>query len=1049
MTPKVEQVAPKQGRRRIVLRPAAPTRSSVVASLLGRLVVHLFTGTSRPVRVVVSFCLVLGAFWAYKTVAVPLIEPSIELHGGEPVTVDMVERARNAARARLAKVEGFFEPGRWERDNPMILESDRAKLLLKEYHVLKKGDEDVAKLIAQSTAEQKIVIPEHTLKLVPCTILFYPKETSRTEGGEPNVIILQADSALVHFDRPVDLGKGDIGKITGGRIDGPVLIRGASGAAGQQDDLLVTTRDVQITEDRIFTPHEVQFRVGRNHGQGQELQIGLTASNQKTGSSGPEIGGVEYLELVRNVHMQIQPSDQGILPGDRKAKRGPFAPGLNSSAPVDVTCQGPFRFDVTRNVATFHDRVNVLRNNPGAPVDQLNCQQLSIYFERAANRDNGAAVAGVPDSSDVAGLEPRRLEALGNPVTIRAPSTKSEARGRRLDYDIPSRQIIIEGDDGVILKQDFSEIQSRRIEYTPAAVEGSVGQLNATGPGWFRGNLDGTPLKAEWQTQLAVQPTDGSKVLSLTGGSHLNSAPTGDLWANDIHLWFSDMPEAAGVVPQQDAKTPLRGVTPERMKATGQVQFDSPQLSGHTEELALWFTPRLASSGQVSPALGSAANQTTIENMPGSQPNGQQDSVRKFDMNGAVVHVQLGLVAERPQVEHATVKGAASLKEIASANPNDAPMTITGDELQLTNAHSPTGTVAVVGAPAEVEAGGMKMVGTNIQLNRAQNRLWIDGVGKMLLPIDRDFEGRQLPQPQLIEVAWRGGMDFDGLTATYRDQVIVESQEQTIRTEELKVTLRKRINFSDMQKVDSSRTEVEQVACLGAFSMETRTFQDNRLRASEHLASSDLVVNQTTGVISASGPGRVISRRIGAPSTLTAAPMSAPPPADQLNFTQIDFQNGMTGNVHQRQMTFHRQVRTVHGPILKWDDTIDAELHGPRKDELLMKCDQLTVSQIRRGPQQTSTEMSALGNAKVETDTFDASANRISFSEEKKQIVMDTASELGHRGLVQLRSRLASTKGDISATKVTYWTDTKQVEVNSLGSVNLGQAGGEAGAQRR
>ena len=193
--------------------------------------------------------------------------------------------------------------------------------------------------------------------------------------------------------------------------------------------------------------------MGANSGSGQELLIKLLKG--ESNKRGPSIGGIQSLELRRQVQMHLEvhakspgtagPQSAAAAPATEPRRDGP--PGLPMSVPdgtpIEVACQGPFHFDPVQQFITLEDRVDVLRINPTGPGDQINCDLLTIFLSRPrsdvagnpADAANNAAVA----ASRTAGakkkigstfdLQPRRFEAKGNPVVVRAPESRPQRPG--------------------------------------------------------------------------------------------------------------------------------------------------------------------------------------------------------------------------------------------------------------------------------------------------------------------------------------------------------------------------------------------------------------------------------------------------------------------------------------------------------------------------------------------------------------------------------------------------------------------------------------------
>ena len=80
----------------------------------------------------------------------------------------------------------YFAPGSWALDNPIELESDRSKLLFKEYHNLDNG----------------------RVQLFPCAIVFFPNGDSSSAVPQ-RVIVLEAPAgALLPIRRTGRFGAG-------------------------------------------------------------------------------------------------------------------------------------------------------------------------------------------------------------------------------------------------------------------------------------------------------------------------------------------------------------------------------------------------------------------------------------------------------------------------------------------------------------------------------------------------------------------------------------------------------------------------------------------------------------------------------------------------------------------------------------------------------------------------------------------------------------------------------------------------------------------------
>jgi hypothetical protein len=423
-------------------------------------------------RTTIGFGMVLAAFTVYRFTAVPFLEPSVDKlaqaaqstgHGG----------SQSGGDPRLVRL---FPPGSWELDDPIKLENDRSQLLMQKYTNL----------------------PDGRVEMFPCAIVFFPADSggaSDSGDAQGRVIVLEApQGAVAQFDQPLDLQKGKIGRLLGAQFHGPVTIRGTPSRPGGADDILVTTQDVQMNTESIWTPEPVEFRFGQNTGHGRDLQIHLLPSAHP-GDHGPSIGGIQMIELMRDVQMRlVSGSSGGMMPLDKRhndvkptannaAKPADEKPPSMSSAPVhrddlpapvtdlavaerqqgnpeirnsnggatgssavpatpkkpntepdpptDIRCKGRFRFDMVQYLATFEDQVEVLRTPRDGPSDEMVCPaELVVHF---APRET-APKPGAPTSAPPAATSSAPLSAKSGDSNQTIPNLEArriEARGSR------------------------------------------------------------------------------------------------------------------------------------------------------------------------------------------------------------------------------------------------------------------------------------------------------------------------------------------------------------------------------------------------------------------------------------------------------------------------------------------------------------------------------------------------------------------------------------------------------------------------------------------
>ncbi len=1028
---------------------------------------------TRFLHIAVSFAIVSSAYWAYALVAVPWIEPSIDIgpSGLPPGSTKPVS-------LRAKEFAGMFEEGAWELKNPKVLENDRITLLMQDYRNLGDG----------------------RVELHPCTIIIWPDESVvEDEQRKRESVILQApEGAMLEFDKPLNLASVEIGRLVGGRLKGRITLRSEGKLPGPDDNLWIVTRDVELTEQHVWTSHAVDFRYGRHYGRGQQLHMKLILNESKKGADhrSPNIAGVELFEMARieKLHLELgkTPKEPKAMPG---SKRPPAQAALKpqdtmTDLPIEVICKGPFRFNVPAKLATFEDQVDLMRIHPTGPVDQISCERLSLFLaDRGKAGPGKKPKAKVPDNPAAAfDLQPQRIIAQGAPVIVSAPSERLDARGQRLEYDLVAERIVLDGFGEVMLRQGANEIHSQSLMYQSAG-PGRLGRIEAKGPGRLRGQMDDKPnekLEAHWTDMLNVRPDKKTQKISLTGGAGLKYSGFGQLDAREIHFWLTELPPKT-----EGGQSEL---LPDRMLARDRVRVASPELSCAVEQLEVWFEqqggkPDNKSEGKATTAAKTAQNprtpahrtknatrsgqpanplrQAIIGPKPGAatRPPTHRDAASGQSVAGTAVEQPSGDAASRditpppkppiPQqhfeivgrllqarvimreneeseLSELIVEGGVQFVETQTAKPDEQPLRVYGDRLHVVDAGLPHAAVTVTGKPAHFDGRGLGLTGPSINLNRGTNQLLIEGPGRMDLPMNRDLEGRPLARPGVMTVQWHKRMDFDGRNARFEESVTAVGPSQQLQTETLEVRFREPIRFAD-DKIEQE-PEIEQILCWGGVLMENRTVEQQKQTSLDRIQVVDLAVNLISGDTTAGGPGWVTSVRIGT-DNFSDSPSEAP--REQLRCLHVRFQGSITGNLHHRELTFRDRVQAAYGPADGWGTTLDVndpDSLGP--GGAVMRCDRLTVTQMTAPTaNRRSIELEATGNTVVEGDSYTARAARMTYAEAKDLLVFEGDGR-NHAELFR-QQQVGGSLSKVTARKILFWPKTKRVTVHGARSLDL------------
>lgn len=975
------------------------------------------------VRAAAAFALVWLAYVGYAAWAVPWIEPPLE-------TAKTIARpARPAApqgavdRQQVAELSHWFAPGDWELDSPKILETPQGLLLLKTYEIL----------------------PDKQVRLVPCSMVMMPRSQGDEALRRRQAIVLRApQGAVLRFSEQFDLRKANLGKLQGGKMEGRIEIRSDQSEPGPQDDLYVETRDVELIDNRVQTPHEIQMRLGASHGRGRGLVIDLRQAAPAPGAeSAPAFDGIRLLQVLHDVQLTLTPATKAAPPAEAARSAGLLG-GDGPAPPLHVTCEGPFRFDLENRVATFEKGVAGRTLVEGQPPDELSAELLAVHFESSVVGDS---------MKKLSGLEPVLLELEGDPAWINAPSRQVQARANRLRYDLKTLKAHLWGQPEASAVQGGTELHGAELHFA-AGADGGWGELVCSGPGWLRAADDADPtrlVEARWARGIEFRPHDGKHLLKIEGQAHLLMPGTGGLDAEQIYALL--VPEAEAPGPQGGLGG---GLAPEKLFAQGSVVIDSPQLGGRLQRLELWFEAAEATAARTPGRLilTSASEDLPprgVERMPlatrprgtaawppppaAAPPRAPAAPGERITLTAARLQGKLRRSRPEPQIEEMIVDGDVRITQAPPGAPQFPTLVLTGDRVHLSQQQPGRMQARLRGRPASVQAEKMQLTGEEIQVDQGANRVWLDVPGTIRIEVDRDLQGQPLASPQLAELTWQGRMDFDGQTARFTRGVAARMQGQELRTEQMDARFTRRIELAGARPQPGASgaalADLEALLCRDGVEFNGRTLDERgQLLSLERIVAVNLALNQRTGALTAAGPGWMSQVRRGAPP-LAAAPAAAPPSNSDgaLNYLRVEFQRAIVGNTRKRELAFTHLVTAVFGPVPGWDATLNTDDDVDRLGNTggRLECDELRVTQLpAAGTSETTVELDALGNTRIEGAGFSARAARLKYAQAKDLLVL----EGDGRSAAQLwwRPSPGEAPSTNMAQRLLFWRSTGQVK---------------------
>lgn len=698
---------------------------------------------------------VLAAFWTYALAVAPWIDP--------PTRTELVSDQPVGSGGSSRDFSKLFPPGSWELKRPKVLETDQGTLLFDDYRTE----------------------PSGALRLTRCSLISHLASGEGADRKESDrLLVMQAsDGALLEFDKPLNLARGEFGDFVRGRLLGDIRIFSPASDDEADDALLVVTRNVQIEPQRIWAPNSVEFHYGPHRVSGRDLSIQLSKPSSTDDSQDLAVGQIQSVELVHVDQVKLLlNSEAWSTVTDLDATNAPTA-GVRRSkprgapTPVDMHCTGPFRFDFRKFVGSLEERVDVIRHHPNGTSDQLSCELLEFHLRKTTQQPGEAAIsngsASLTSSRSAADrttanpaarrtpkvrqLEPSRIVALGFPAMLRVPSMQAGARAGRFEYDFLNRRVILHDPHQTILHNDLYEVRAPDIEYE-LNPSGGLGRLRASGPGQMVGRIgeSGRALEAHWRGEVTLLPQDDHHVLSVSAVTHVEVAQAGTLQADQVHLYLNELPP--------DGKGQPRIVL-DRLLAVGRVAVDSPRLLAELQEARLWFRYPAEQAVESKPA----AEHATVSFV--STATGSTTQATKLKLTATLLQGQI-LLANPAALEELHVQGNVRLRELAQTHerhhvsqpgfhangansgnsipaggepvavpqlaalpPVSAPagIELSADQWILEGLQSKEPQAVFVGRPARLSAQGMAVVGDLIRVNQGQNWAEVQGQGSLTL----------------------------------------------------------------------------------------------------------------------------------------------------------------------------------------------------------------------------------------------------------------------------------------------------------------------------
>lgn len=860
----------------------------------------------RAIITILSLGAVFGLYFLYAYIIVPLaVFPPLSI-------LDPAER-RNVGLGPEKEIESlsrryteliaplFPNEDDWRRQSPrVIVPNDLSGLFL-------------------FKGEPKISANRSELTLSACTVVIPSSDEtlSEEERFRRAVVVETRDRATVQFRDAFSLsGVPSFANFEKGSLLGEVQIRCAMTEPGEEDDFLLTTRDVSFTRGQILANNDVFFRYGPHRGEGEGLRVELAPD--RTGSVDPanpyqalnlegNLGGgmsIEWISLLKLHSLQCE------LEADRMGDRS--ATGEESAGReklnVEIRCENGVLFapnpdEAAGWVGRFMEDVEVVVFHKTEKEDRLICRNLYLYLVDSEMRARLAEIETTFDGSKpkrmpsgrLTRLEPIRVKAVRSEeaqANIELPGERVSAFGDEIVYDIPEKRFILRSENElspVRLTRDATEVEAAALDYT--AGEGNrFGSLLANQSGQLTTRMidsDGreTPFQAFWKDGLRIDPDAGDPnliKLAMKGDVRLKWEPFGEIVAKEADFW--------GFLPPKSGETSASGTSdlstmrPRSAQFRGAIQMTSNRgVCNLREELTIRFQESGPLSAPESEETGATA-------AAGNTPNGSaenassgigsifgEESDSTFRMDGGRLDLWVRYEPKR-KTEISRMVIRQEIRVIETAADGTESLRIEGDDAQIERPQSKQAAIELVGRPANFHGRGLDLAGYNIQVNRAQNRFSVVGRGKLTVQPKGNlgglFDNQQTAAPnpeesRPVDIRWSRAMTFDGQTLSFqgdeRDPVFVQQKPGLeLRAPEMRFRLRRAIEIFELGKKENGELEVVTSECLGSRAAPVQLVSYGPLPGRQMSEASDgfyrgevlnLRYDHQTGDLNAEGPG--------------------------------------------------------------------------------------------------------------------------------------------------------------------------------------------------
>lgn len=1007
------------------------------------------------------------AYGLYALIVVPRIEGGVKL-----VRAPALPTHSKPTHRLTPELERWLPAGSWELESSKFLETSQGTICFRDYQPRDNG----------------------VLEVFPFTMIL--KSSDPAVGQDRAPVILRASKrAELQFERRVTL-TGNPGRILGGQLHGVVQLFQAPQPGDPDSGFQVWTQNVQLTATRVTTLEPVEFQMGPHRGQGRHLTLDLAHESplEILKQDFSKIRGVRRLELAFVDALRLQ------LDGPAKnSAESATVPSATSGGILDVSCAGPFVFDFEALSASFEDSVVVRQLD--AHGDSLRADRLQLIFNSLSPVDASEAASTAAGKLELRQLlafgTPAKVQMPSRDVEATAAELEYDLQARQIRGRDPQAVVIRQARQTIKAPRlNYRLRDDGAMGTLQAAGPGEFTRTSSNEDGTFRTAAVrwNTQLTIEpVEGGKVVTLTDGALVqldattqiqgdrLQLLLSEIRRQQPAGaaadwDYQPAELRVdgqVIIETPEVFGRTPRLIARwlpfgelRPLEGRRAAHPNVRPLVEtryrFSAASDARPGQETSP-VSPQPVPAGTEAPSFEIARPAFP------DAPRAEREKRLEFTADELVASLQQ--VGNQTEVRQLDLVGSVRVDQAASDQSAPA-WSLVGDRMSILPQGQDLFRISMFGN-ATVQGEQLELTGPELQLDQAGNRLWTNGAGvARLRPRPPAAEARV--RSQTVDVRWEGGMIFDGEKIYFERAVRSESTErvadggQTVlqtSSEGLSLVLDRPVNLQqlDTQPDTSDRIEIRQIVLVDQIPNSGRAFlasdieghspveflkvsldAEGTIRERQRVTVPRIVLDLESGDISATGPGELIQWKPnqgnsnGPPTFLGGRQSGVDSNPARLTCLHCRFDDGLTANAHRTELRVKGRVRTLYAPADSWESQLDPDAPRLPPGGTKITCQQVSISQwTPRGLEQPVSEILASENARILNAQFEATAERLSYSEQSDLLVIEGDSRQDANLWFQAQG--AAKRDHLVAGKILYRPGDQWTQIEKVRNATLNQ----------